>query len=310
MSLRFRNLDGTGPQPFRSIFKWAVADRLAGRRRRSPATVPVPRVEPDLARLATPPAPGEGLLLTWLGHASWLVQLDGMSLLIDPVLGDRLPGLIRRNVPPGVSLEQLPPIAATLVSHNHYDHLDVPTVRKVGAPVVAGTGIARYLGGTGLPCTELGWWESTRVGPVIVHFVPAQHWSRRGLDDLNESLWGGFVLEGSSGRVYHSGDTAWFEGFTTIGDRFPGLNAALLPIGAYDPGWFMETQHMNPEQAVKAFRALGARHFLAMHWGTFKLTDEPLDEPPKRVDAEWKRLGLPADQLHVLPIGGMFEVHA
>ncbi|HSP77921.1 MAG TPA: MBL fold metallo-hydrolase, partial [Myxococcaceae bacterium] len=223
MAVRFKNLDGSGPHPLGNILKWAVGDKLAGRRRKSPPGAPVPRVEPDLAALATPPAPGEGARLTWLGHASWLVQLDGVSLLIDPALRPSITGFIRRNVDPGMALEQLPPIAATLVSHNHYDHLDMPTVRRVGAPVMTGLGMARYFNGA-LPLTELDWWGSTRVGPVTVHFVPAQHWSRRGLKDVNETLWGGFVVQGSSASVYHSGDTAYFqEGFREIGQRFPGL---------------------------------------------------------------------------------------
>jgi L-ascorbate metabolism protein UlaG (beta-lactamase superfamily) len=309
MAPRFTNTDGSGPTPFSNVFKWAVRDKLAGRRRKSPPTAPVPRVEPDLALLATPPAEGQGARLTWIGHASWLVQLDGVSLLIDPVLGDSITGFIRRNVPPGVPAEKLPSIAATLVSHNHYDHLDMPSVRRVGAPVVAGLGMGSYFRG-GLACAELGWWQSTRVGPVTVHFVPSQHWSRRGLHDTNETLWGGFVIEGSSARVYHSGDTAFFAGFREIGQRFPGLDAALLPIGAYDPAWFMERQHMNPEQAVQAWEDLGARRMVAMHWGTFKLTDEPLEEPPQRLEAEWQRRKLPREPLHVLAVGQSLHVQS
>ncbi|XXF79063.1 MBL fold metallo-hydrolase [Myxococcaceae bacterium GXIMD 01537] len=308
MAPRFKNLDGSGPHPFANVFKWGVVDKLAGRRRKAPAHAPVPRVEPDLAVLATPPAPGEGARLTWLGHASWLVQLDGVSLLIDPVLRDAINVVIRRNVPPGVPVEKLPPIAASLVSHNHYDHLDLPTLVEVGAPVVTGLGQSPVFKGTRLSCTELDWWQSTQVGPVKVSYVPAQHWSRRGLNDANEMLWGGFVVEGTSARVYHSGDTAWFEGFAEIGRRFPGIDAALLPIGAYDPQWFMSKQHMNPEEAVRAYEALGAARFLAMHWGTFKLTDEPLDEPPRRLDAEWSRRGLPREHLHVLAVGESLTV--
>ena len=308
MALRFKNLDGSGPQPLTQVFKWAVADKLAGRRRKSPDRAPVPRVEPDLALLSTPPAPGEGARLTWLGHASWLVQLDGVSLLVDPVLRDTISGVIRRNVPPGVPVEQLPPITASLVSHNHYDHLDLPTLKQVGAPIVTGLGHAPIFRGSRLAVTELDWWKSTKVGPVTVHFVPSQHWSRRGLNDINEMLWGGFVLEGSSARVFHSGDTAYFEGFKEIGRRYPGLDAALLPIGAYDPPWFMSRQHMGPEEAVQAFEDLGAARFLAMHWGTFKLTDEPLDEPPRRLDTEWTRRRLPREHVHVLPVGGTLTV--
>jgi L-ascorbate metabolism protein UlaG (beta-lactamase superfamily) len=162
--------------------------------------------------------------------------------------------------------------------------------------------------GEGLPSTELGWWRSTRVGEVTITFVPAQHWSRRGPFDGNATLWGGFVIQGRRATVYHSGDTAWFEGFAEIGRRFPGIDAALLPIGAYDPAWFMEKQHMNPEQALAAFGALGARTFVAMHWGTFKLTDEPLDEPPRRLEAERLRLGLPVDRVRVLAVGETVEM--
>jgi hypothetical protein len=230
MALRFKNLDGSVPHPLGHVLKWAVGDKLAGRRRKSPDHAPVRRVEPDLARLATPPAPGEGARLTWLGHASWLVQLDGVSLLIDPALRDTLTGFIRRNVAPGVPLEKLPPIAATLVSHNHYDHLDMPTVLRVGAPVITGLGVARYFRHGSPPATELDWWGSTKVGPITVHFVPSQHWSRRGLNDSNETLWGGFVVEGSSARVYHSGDTAWFEGFRRLAGASPSWTRPCCPL--------------------------------------------------------------------------------
>jgi L-ascorbate metabolism protein UlaG (beta-lactamase superfamily) len=305
---RFVNLDGSGPRGLGDVLKWAVVDKLAGRRRRSPDRAPMVRVEPDRARLATPPAPGEPARLTWLGHASWLVQLDGVSLLIDPALRPTLFGGIARNVEPGLAIEALPRIDAQLVSHNHYDHLDLPTLTAVGAPVVAGLGLTRLFRGEGLPCTELGWWQATRVGEVRITFVPAQHWSRRGPFDANATLWGGFVIEGRGATVYHSGDTAWFEGFAEIGRRFPGIDAALLPIGAYDPAWFMESQHMNPEQALAAFGALGARIFLAMHWGTFKLTDEPLEEPPERLEAERRRLDLPPEKVRVPAVGETVEV--
>ncbi|WP_224243058.1 MBL fold metallo-hydrolase [Hyalangium gracile] len=309
MAPRFKNLDGSIPHRFDTVFKWAVTDKLTGRRRKSPSRASVPRIEPDLTALATPPAPGEGARLTWLGHASWLVQLDGVSLLIDPVLRDAINVVIRRNVPPGVPPEKLPPIAASLVSHNHYDHLDMPSLEAVRAPIVTGLGHAKlFRGRRGMPCTELDWWGSTKVGPVTVHYVPSQHWSRRALADANEMLWGGFVIEGSSSRLYHSGDTAYFEGFKEIGRRHPGIDAAMLPIGAYDPAWFMSKQHMNPEEAVQAFEDLGASRFLAMHWGTFKLTDEPLDEPPQRLDTEWNRRNWPREKLHVLAVGESLTV--
>lgn len=294
--LKHRNLDGSGPQPFGNVVRWMLR-----KRRRSPNRAPVPRVEPDLASLGKSPA--RGARITWLGHASWLVQLDGVSLLIDPVLGPSISGVVKRNVEPGVPVEKLPKIDATLVSHDHRDHFDVGTVKKVGAPLIAGEGASRVA----KTSAELTWWSSTKIGAVTIHFVPSQHWGGRGLRDRNQTLWGGFVIEGSGARLYHSGDTAYFDGFKEIGRRFE-IDAALLPIGAYDPGWFMEKQHLNPEQAVQAFADLGAREFFAMHWGTFKLTDEPLDEPPVRLRAEWARRALPDAKLHILPVGASAEV--
>ncbi len=298
----FVNTDGSGPVPPREVFKW-MAGRLTGERRSSPARAPVRRVQPDVTALATPPGPGEAARLTWLGHASWLVQLDGVSLLIDPALRPVIGFTVKRNVEPGLAIAQLPKIDASLVTHNHYDHLDLPTLVPIGAPVIAGLANARHFSGTKLAVTELDWWESAPVGPVRVSYVPSQHWSRRGLADTNVSLWGGFVVEGSTARLYHSGDTAYFSGFAEIGRRFPGLDAAMLPIGAYDTPWFMERQHMNPEQAVRAFVDLGAKRFFAMHWGTFKLTDEPLLEPPERLEKEWADKRLEPARMGLLKVG-------
>ena len=300
---RFTNLDGSLPRGLAAALKWSVWDRITGKRRKTPDRAPVPTVAPDLATLRTPPAPGEPARITWLGHATFLVQLDGVSLLTDPALMPGIFGGVERNVPPGVRIEDLPRIDAVLVSHSHYDHLDLPTIQQVGAPVVAGLGLERWFRDRHVFATELGWWSSTRVGPVKITFVPSQHWSRRGLFDTNRTLWGGFVIEGSRATIYHSGDTAWFDGFKEIGARFPGIDAALLPIGAYDPPWFMETMHLNPEQALHAFQDLGARTFVAMHWGTFKLADEPLDEPPRRLEAERARLGIAPERVRVLAVG-------
>lgn len=305
---RFVNLDGTGPLPFSAVFKWAVVDKVLGRRRSDGAAAATPRVDVNVAELARPPAVGEPARLTWLGHASWLVQLDGVSLLIDPVFSDSIGPGVQRLVPPALTVEQLPPIDAQLVTHNHRDHLDVPSLRGVGRPVIGGLGLTKFFARYDLRCTELEWWAEARVGEVSVRFVPAQHWSRRGLSDANETLWGGFVIAGSTARIYHSGDTAYFDGFSEIGRRAGPIDAALLPIGAYDPAWFMSKQHMNPEEATQAFVDLSARHFFAMHHGTFKLTDEPLAEPPERLATEWQRRALVPATCHVLPIGGTHRV--
>lgn len=301
---RFRNVDGTGaPATVIPALRMVVVDGLAGRWRSSPDKAPVPTAAPDLALIATPPGPGEGARITWIGHASWLVQVEGKSLLIDPIFGELGLGPSKRNVPAGVRPEQLPLIDAVLISHNHYDHLDLPSVKAVGAPVIAGLGMRDFFAKEGISATELDWWQAADLGSVKVTFVPSQHWSRRGLRDANQTLWGGFVVEAGSTRIYHSGDTAYFAGFTEIGRRFPAIDAALLPIGAYEPAWFMEKQHMNPEQAVQAYLDLGARAFFAMHWGTFKMTYEALDEPPRRLAAEWQKRGLNKSAQHVLAVG-------
>jgi L-ascorbate metabolism protein UlaG (beta-lactamase superfamily) len=259
-------------------------------------------VTPDRAALRVPPAAGAPARLVWLGHASWLVQLAGVSLLIDPVLGKGIFGGFSRNGSAPLPPEGLPPIAAQLVTHNHYDHMDAPSLRAVAAPVVSGLGNGRHLGDRP-PVTELGWWDAADVGGVRVTYVPSQHWSRRTLSDANRSLWGGFVIEAGGLAIYHSGDTAYFDGFAEIGRRFPRLDAALLPIGAYDPRWFMAKQHMNPTDALDAFRDLGARRMIAMHWGTFKLTDEPLDEPPRLFREEAAARGLSEEVARVAAVG-------
>ncbi len=309
-AFRFVNLDGSGPQPFSSVFKWAVWDRALGRRVRAPWHGKTACVKPELDALKRAPGTGEGARLTWLGHASWLVQLDGVSLLIDPVFSERIGPGLARHVPVAIAPGELPSIDLQLVTHNHRDHLDLPSVRAVGRPLVAGTGMASFFAREGLACAELGWWETTRIGAVAIHFVPSQHWSRRGLNDENETLWGGFVIEGSSARVYHSGDTAYFGGFSEIGRRRGPIDAALLPIGAYAPAWFMQRQHMNPEEAVQAFADLAAHRFVAMHFGTFQLTDEPREEPEARLQAEWQRCALDPTRCSVLPIGGSLVVQS
>ncbi|MET0791760.1 MAG: MBL fold metallo-hydrolase [Polyangiaceae bacterium] len=304
----FVNLDGSEPHPLSSVLKWALVDRVLGRRRSGSVASPAPHVVPDFEALSHPPRVGEPARLTWIGHASWLIQLDGVSLLIDPIFSDSIGPGVQRFVPPAITVSALPRIDAQLVSHNHRDHLDLPSLQAVGSPVIAGLGLSPFFARGGLACTELDWWGEARVAGVTIRFVPSQHWSRRGLNDANATLWGGFVIEGSTARIYHSGDTAYFDGFTEIGRRFGPIDAALLPIGAYDPAWFMSKQHMNPEEAVQAFSDLGARTFVAMHWGTFKLTDEPLNEPPLRLHQEWQRRTLDPAHCHVLPVGGVLRV--
>jgi L-ascorbate metabolism protein UlaG (beta-lactamase superfamily) len=299
--MRYRNLEPPHePQGMRELLKWALLDRVAGRRRSAPRRAEVPRVEPDLAHIGqdTPS-------LTWVGHATWLVRVAGHRVVTDPVWSTSIGPGLARNVPPGLALEQAQP-NVVLISHNHRDHLDAATVARIGggAIYVVPEGLGPFFRKRGFQqVIELGWWQSTTLGELAITFVPSQHWSQRGPLDRNDSLWGGFVLEGHGRKVYFAGDTAFFGGFRTIGERFPDIDAALLPIGAYDPAWFMRRQHMNPDDAMAAFRDLGARLLCAMHWGTFKLTDEPLDEPPRLLEEARQRERVDREDVWVAAIG-------
>jgi L-ascorbate metabolism protein UlaG (beta-lactamase superfamily) len=213
-----------------------------------------------------------------------------------------------------MSIDQLPDIEAVLVTHNHYDHLDAGVYRSFRdqVTVVAPKGMGGWMRRRG--CTrvnELQWWQQTEVGGLRITLVPACHWSRRGIFDTNRVLWGGYVIEGGGHSAYHSGDTAWFEGFGEIGRRFPDLDAAMLPIGGYQPAWFMEHYHLNPEQAGRAYLDLGARRLVPMHWGTLQLTDEPLCEPIDRMRSWWRTNSpSPPCRLDVLDVGASLRLDA
>jgi L-ascorbate metabolism protein UlaG (beta-lactamase superfamily) len=235
------------------------------------------------------PLPLSGDWLAWLGHASFLLRLGGLTVAVDPVLSARILGAGQRFTPPG--LDRLPPLDLLLISHNHYDHLDAPTVRTVArdTPVVVPCGLGRWFRHRGFTAvTELDWWETVAVGPLEVTFVPAHHWSRRGLFDLCATLWGGFIVTAPSGpRLYHAGDSAYGPFFASIGARYPSIDVAMLPIGAYAPRWFMRNMHMDPEEAVRAVCDVGARVMVPMHWGTIWLSSEPALEPIERARAAW-----------------------
>ncbi|HET9118417.1 MAG TPA: MBL fold metallo-hydrolase [Pseudonocardiaceae bacterium] len=243
--------------------------------------------------------------LVWLGHASFLLRLNGRTVAVDPVLSQRILGAGQRFTPPG--LDRLPPLDLLLISHNHYDHLDAPTVRTLrrDTSVVAPGGLGRWFHRRGFTAvTELDWWESVQLDAFEVTFVPAHHWSRRGLFDHCSTLWGGFVLTAPGGpRVYHAGDSAYGPFFAEIGSRWPGIDVAMLPIGAYAPRWFMQNMHLDPEEAVQAAQDVGARVMVPMHWGTFWLSCEPALEPIERARAAWATAGLERTDLWDLAVG-------
>ncbi|MET0342631.1 MAG: MBL fold metallo-hydrolase [Polyangiales bacterium] len=244
----------------------------------------------------------------WIGHASFLAVLDEARFVIDPIFG-RAGGLVGRVTPPAALPTQLTGLSAVLVTHGHHDHLDPSALRALALangqdlPVIVPAGLGRFVPRGAGKVVELAWWQHVTIDGVRVHLVPAQHWHRRGLADQNKSLWGGYVLEGTH-RVYHSGDTGYFGGFRAIGHAFGGIDAACLPLGAYEPRWFMGTQHMSPEQSLDALTDLDATHFVGMHWGAYDLSDEPMEAGPVIVRDEAAARGLDPARLHVIRPGG------
>lgn len=297
---------GSPPLPgARELLRWRrERDRRPNARQLGALSV----VESPLDRLAE--VGGDARLL-WIGHASFLIELDGVRLVVDPIFG-RVAGLMGRRTPAALDAAGLPAIDAVLVTHGHHDHLDPASLRALARrfgpelAFVVPRGLGRCLPRQCRRVIELEWWEAIEVGAAEVALVPAQHWHRR-IVDTNQSLWGGFVVRGSR-TIYHSGDTGYFAGFRAIGAVFPGIDVACLPLGAYEPRWFMASQHMSPEESVDAWADLGAGHLLGMHWGAFDLSDEPVDAGPRLLRATVAARGLDPGRFHVLWPGGSLGV--
>lgn len=267
--------------------KRSFADLLRWQRNRPANSWPI---WIDDSRHPPPQAqPPELISVTFLGHASFYLRIGGKGVLIDPVYSPRASPVSfagpRRIRAPGQPLGALPGVDVLLVSHNHYDHLDLDTLAEVNQiwapPTVTGLGVDPLLRQAELKTiTPLDWWQSVEIAGLRITYVPAQHFSARGLFDRDATLWGGFVIQAGQRSVYFCGDSGYCPHFREIGERFPGLDIALLPIGAYEPRWFMRPMHMNPAEAVQAFTDLGAKRAIGMHFGTYSgLTDEAVDAP-------------------------------
>ncbi|MDX2169472.1 MAG: MBL fold metallo-hydrolase [Deltaproteobacteria bacterium] len=285
---RFVNLAGPRPQAGASMMLPFLLGKVWGSLTGSPAATP--HVPFDVDAMRHNPS------VTWIGHSTFLVRMDGVSFLTDPIFSERASPVSfagpARVVAPGVPLEALPRLDFALVSHDHYDHFDLASITALarrGVPVFVPLGLGALVREAGGQAIELDWWESRQIGRVTVHCVPAQHFSGRTLTDGDRTLWSGWVVTGPSRRFYHAGDTGYFDGFRDIGARLGPIDLAAIPIGAYDPSAIMQFVHMNPEEAVQAAVDARAATVVGMHWGTFNLTEEPMDEPPRRFHAEISR---------------------
>ena len=278
--------------------------------------------------LANPPAtpvagtvPGSRLRVTTIGHASHLIQTAGLNILVDPVWSRRAspfsfagPKRVRQ---PGLPLDALPKIDAILITHNHYDHLDVATLRalsvKHACRIIAplGNDTVIQAAAPALTIETYDWDDRVPLGPTVTAtLAPCYHWSARGLGDRRMALWAAFVIEAPGGAIYYVGDTAYRDGaiFKDVSTRFGRPRLAVLPIGAYEPRWFMRDQHVDPAESVRIFQDCGAHYALGHHWGTFQLTSEAIDDPPRRLAAALAAAGLPPDRFRVQDPGQAFEV--
>ena len=264
---------------------------------------------------------GQDLRVSYIGHASVLVQTRSLNILVDPVWSQRASPVRwagpRRVNAPGVAIENLPPIDAVLVSHNHYDHLDLSTLSRIvrdHAPrVVTPLGNDVIMKRHDRHIVAEAWDWNARVplsGEVAVTLLPAYHWSARTLTDRRMALWCSFMIETPDGAIYCLADTAWGNGaiFSEARMRFPLIRLAIIPIGAYEPRWFMRDNHLDPEEALQVFDMCGAKYAMAHHWGTFQLTDEPVDEPPRRLRAGMQAAGIPEEKFRILRPGEVWSV--
>jgi L-ascorbate metabolism protein UlaG (beta-lactamase superfamily) len=311
---RFFDPDGAPPKSLGQVLRWQFG---RGRKRATwPEWAPSPHAD-------TPPprVDGDRVRFSFVGHASWLIQAAGLNILIDPVWSERaspfsFAGPKRRN-DPGIAFEALPRIDVVLVSHGHYDHLDVATLSKIAArfsPRVItplGNDLTMRAADEAIRAEAFDWHDRVELGnEIAVTLVPTRHWSARGLFDRNKALWASFVMETPAGKIYIVCDSGYGDGghFRRVAEAHGPLRLAILPIGAYEPRWFMRDQHMNPSDAVKALADCGAQRALAHHHGTFQLTDEAIDAPAIALGAALDEAKISRERFVALKPGQAAEI--
>ena len=303
--MKFFNPTGANGQPFSALPKLFRTPQA-----RWPTHV---EVRPQ----QVPPLADASIVVTFIGHSTWLIQTPAGNLITDPMYSRRAGPLNllgpRRVREPAVRFEGLPPISVVLLSHNHYDHCDLPTLRRLAGRfdplVVTPIGNGALVKSAGLRrVEERDWWQTVQLPSLEVTLTPAQHFSARGPFDRNRALWSGFAVDTAGARVFFAGDSGYGPFFREIRDRVGQIDLALLPIGAYEPRWFMKDIHMNPAEAVQAHVDLGTTQSLAMHYGTFQLTPEAIDDPLRALDEARRSNQMPETQFRALQFGESFRL--
>ena len=312
--LHFFDPDGSPPKPLREVLRW----QFGGGRHR--ATWP-DRASSGFADTPPPRVDGNKVRLSFVGHASWLIQTSGLNILVDPVWSERVSPFSfvgpKRHNDPGIAFDALPGIDVVLVSHGHYDHLDLATLSKLQAKCAPrivtplGNDITMRSADAAIKAEGFDWHDRVELGnELAVTLVPTRHWSARGLYDRNKALWASFVLQTPAGKLYIVCDSGYGEGrhFRRVAEAHGPLRLAILPIGAYEPRWFMKDQHMNPSDAVMALADCGAQQALAHHHGTFQLTDEAIDAPATALGVALDEARIPRERFVALKPGQVFEI--
>jgi N-acyl-phosphatidylethanolamine-hydrolysing phospholipase D len=284
----YKNTYKTEKQSFLTFVKWRFGqipqEKNAIEIKESQNFKPV-ITKPGLTKIYNPDP--SKIQITWIGHSTVLIQVGGLNILTDPIFSERCSPFSflgpKRHTPPAISLEELPAINIVLISHNHYDHLDSKTIKILGdkSLYLVPKGIGQWLHKRGITnVVEFNWWENLKLNKIVFNSVPVQHFSSRMFFDYNNSLWCGWVIESKYGKVFYAGDTGYSRLFKALKKRFGPIKVAILPIGSYMPRYIFGSMHLDPPEALLAHKDLGAAHSIPVHWGAFKLTAEPIFEPP------------------------------
>ena len=312
---RYENISEGGSPNLFNLIRW----KLTREKPQWPALPVVNNIAPHIIKDKV----DDEVMITYINHSSFLIQMDGINILTDPIWSKYAGPFgkygIERSIYPGITIEQLPKIDFILISHSHYDHLDLPSIKaltKNSTPrIIMGMGVSKhidYCTKHANHCYELNWWDDVKITnrEIRLHFVPAHHWSSRFLFDKNTSLWGGFIIQNKKNNIYFAGDTCFADGkiFQQIKDKFKNITLSLLPIGAYKPNWFFENMHTSPEDAVKIAKILDSKYSIPIHYDTFQLSDERYQDPLNDLKTALLKYQVKKESFHIMQPGQTWQL--